>query len=117
MTDNDTIKALECCIESDCDNCPWHEQTACNEYMKQDALDLINRQKSEIERLNNHIQEGIELAKQIPEMIALAQAEAVKEFAERFEAYIPNIEGETTMECVKNAIKQTLKEMAGENND
>ena len=43
----------------------------------------IAEQKAEIERLQKHIQEGIDLAKQIPEMVALAQAEAIKEFAER----------------------------------
>ena len=47
LTDSEIVKALECCVESDCDNCPWDEQTACNEYMKQDVLDLINRLQAE----------------------------------------------------------------------
>lgn len=76
MTDNDIIKALECCIEGDCDNCPWDEQTACNEYMKQDALDLINRQKANVEGLTNAV-------KYLNEQLSSAKAEAVKEFAER----------------------------------
>jgi chromosome segregation ATPase len=61
---------------------------------------MIKEKDAEIERLLQKLQQP--------------QTEAIKEFAEKFEAYIPNIEGETTMECVKNAIKQTLKEMVGE---
>ena len=38
-----------------------------------------------------------------------------KEFAEKIEAYIPSIDGETTMKCVKRAIKQAKKEMVGDN--
>ena len=38
----------------------------------------------EIERLKNHIQEGIDLAKQIPEMLALAKAGVLKEAAKKF---------------------------------
>lgn len=44
--------------------------------------DIISKQSVENERLKNHIQEGIDLAKQIPEMLALAKAEAYKEFFE-----------------------------------
>ena len=51
MTDNEIIKGLECCCASECDECPYDEQTACVEYVKEGTLDLINRQKAEIERL------------------------------------------------------------------
>lgn len=52
MTDNDVIKALECCVNADCENCP--SKTICDsdtERLVVKVFDLINRQKAEIERL------------------------------------------------------------------
>lgn len=58
MTDNEIIKALECCTKgttSDvCDDCPLRTTDICTEEengVLKLALDLINRQKAEIERL------------------------------------------------------------------
>ena len=57
MTDNEIIKALECCSQEDkCPNCPYVRVGGCisedniNILLK-DVLNLINRQKAEIERL------------------------------------------------------------------
>ena len=50
-TDEQIVKALECCINADCLNCPqWSEEWysgMCNDFLKS-VLDLINRQKVEI---------------------------------------------------------------------
>ena len=59
MTDEQIIKALECCVNDDegvlgfCNNgCPLFGKNAnCPEVLRKNALDLINRQKAEIERL------------------------------------------------------------------
>lgn len=51
FTDNEIIKALECCCISECDECPYDEQTACVEIMKEGTLALINRQKAMIDGL------------------------------------------------------------------
>jgi len=85
MTDNEIIKALECRVKDKCPECPYFHGYPCDKCrnMQTDALDLINRLQAEIERLRNHIQEGIDLAKQIPEMIATAKAEAYKECIEK----------------------------------
>lgn len=68
------------------------------------AFDLINRQeeekenlKAEVERLANHIQEGIDLAKQIPEMLALAKAEAYKECIDKIKVELKDID---KIECL-----------------
>lgn len=68
---------------------------------------LITRQQAKIEKskANN---------KAIMQTIAGVRTEAVKEFAEKVLLYIPNIEGDTTIKCVEEAIKQTLKETVGE---
>ena len=54
MTDNEIIKALECCAERiSCDqHCPyWRNSKGCDYVKIKVILDLINRQKAEIERL------------------------------------------------------------------
>ncbi len=54
MTDNEIIKGLECCgAESDCENCPYfkNKHHTCGKSFNTDVLDLINRQKAEIEAL------------------------------------------------------------------
>lgn len=55
MTDNEIINALECCSHrgKGCDDCPVNYKTAefCFEDVMSDALDLINSQKAEIEKI------------------------------------------------------------------
>lgn len=56
MTDNEIIKALECCAnwESDksCEECPANTYGfGCANKRAKASLDLINRQQAEIERL------------------------------------------------------------------
>lgn len=58
MTDNEIIRALECCSDEElpfCSVCPYYLQDKDNDYcredMNKDALSLINRQKAEIETL------------------------------------------------------------------
>ena len=46
MTDNEIIKALECCINDNCDSCPDSIANSvgnCERNLRRDALDLINR--------------------------------------------------------------------------
>ena len=45
MTDNEIIKALECCSDSNCHECPIE---GCTDDIFRNALDLINRQKKKM---------------------------------------------------------------------
>ena len=61
MTDKEIIKALECCTTkgAKCSDCPAYkkvDRSDCKKYFR-GAIDLINRQKAEIERLNNELKE------------------------------------------------------------
>ena len=51
MTDNEIIKAIEGCIAVDvsCGNCPFDGYHDCDKRMREMFLDLINRQKAEVE--------------------------------------------------------------------
>ena len=52
LENNEIIKALECCKTGDCDNCPFYgRKEDCEVELPEEALNLINRQQEEIERL------------------------------------------------------------------
>lgn len=95
MTDNEIAKTLEYCISNifqNCLICPLHNDfypNLCHCERDKNALDLINRQKAEIERLKHHcfgIQNELEAYKDtFNTAIDEAKSEAIKEFAERLE--------------------------------
>lgn len=55
MTDNEIIKALECCVRNEyvqeCKKCPLKTRPQCEEVLFKGVIDLITLQKEEIERL------------------------------------------------------------------
>lgn len=112
MTDNEIIKALECCKEtvddidneSKCCSCSLIQDGWCTSTLAKNALSLINRQKEEISELQHRNSElEIELkAMRVADnfnkteidrlqrlgvsatrRMVTARAEAIKEFAER----------------------------------
>lgn len=61
MTDDKIIKALECCGIDRCDDCPcWTEELSCDHNLELLALDLIKRQKAEIESIKRNRKEFAE---------------------------------------------------------
>lgn len=97
MTDNEIIKALECCRNNEredeckyCLSCPMahcdldeDEELNCMEAVLKRAIDIINRQKAEIERLKNAPNVWKDIAHRETNYVAQAKSEAIKEFAER----------------------------------
>jgi hypothetical protein len=90
MTDDEIIKALECCMKTefitDCAKC---EMLAfdCKDTLIENALNLINRQKAEIERLNIEFQSMRSAANSYKIHLETAKSEAIKEFAERLKEH------------------------------
>ena len=85
FTEEDIIKALECCINEDCNNCPYTFGN-CGHNAMRNTLDLINRQKAEIERLtdsNNRLKEAVGQLLNNDNGVELIKSEAIKEFAEK----------------------------------
>ena len=119
MTDNEIIKALECCgniVDSTCKGCVYHEtyNASCVVRLMRDALYLINRQKAEIERLQK---EKAKIHKLIPKMIKEAKSEAVKEFAERLKKSDVNtrmLYSSVVYELGEDDIDNLVEEMAGD---
>ena len=93
MTDNEIIKALECCKTPKCSNCAVCPMrgigTDCLGEVISNTLDLINHQKAEIERLTAMVEAAEEHFTPLPfknafdEYIEKCKAEAIKEFSER----------------------------------
>jgi hypothetical protein len=108
MTDNEIIKALECCCGDDgCFGCPYTENHSCRLLRNpiKDALDLINRQKAEIDEYYE-IKESWKTDK--PHLIKVARAEAIKGFAARFKQEI------NLPLAVMKVFDNLVKEMVGE---
>ena len=122
LTDEQIINALECCKYNDnktCRYCCFRHDRYCREIMAGNALDLINRQKAEIERLvetNKGLLKDLQTYHDIRiEDIKTAKFEAIKEFEKKFEKKIKDVQftlGQTWE--IQNALKDTSKEMLGE---
>ena len=85
MTDNEIIKALECCTEDeDCAHCPSiKEMPYCSNDITMGALNLIKRQQADIERLKNEIQTTKDAYIMLQTKNEIIKSEAVKEFEDR----------------------------------
>ena len=119
MSDEKIIKILECCAYNDgCKGCKYSKQCDGAEHLI-NALDLINRQRAEIERLKEcpkcvyeYDGEVTEYCVQGPcpnfKTVEQIKAEAYKEFAERL------CEGKVSNDKTVIEAKVLLKEMFGE---
>lgn len=110
MTDEQIIKSLECCnrIGGSCNDCPLYcGVSSCIKNLTLNALDLINRQKAEIGRLQTRNDELNILNKTVAQ-------EAIKEFAERLKSKL-QWDCEFSNKLVfENDIDNLVKEMTEE---
>lgn len=95
MTDEQIIKALECCNSTErghCLNeCSYYNYSAnCTQNMIKDTLDLIKRQKAEIERLEKHAQTIVKM-KRCVDLKKQVEESAINRLAEKLKEYYPSI--------------------------
>ncbi len=57
MTDNEIIKALECCINNKCSNCPLRKMACSETVAMENALGLIKRQQAESDKFPKRLDE------------------------------------------------------------
>lgn len=96
MTDDEIIKALEHCTGdgeiSYCHKCKIYDIDNCEQILCQNALDLINRQQAEIERLQSMCQTLAECRDEAlragVKAVRNAKSKAIKEFADRLKVEI-----------------------------
>ena len=135
LTDKDVVEGLERCISTTtdkaCAGCPFNKQNLCDIdqwALERYALDLIKRQKSEIERLKSANDEKFRQWDMLAEKTKThyadlyneakdkLKAEAYKEFAERIRECC-NSNNELSADAwlsVTTDINCVLKEMVGE---
>ena len=121
MTDAEIIKALEYHKDESnkCRDCAYGKGKGCSLKLAEDTLDLINRQKAEIERLKGY-NKNLQIANTaLSNEILDIKAEAIKEFAERLKANNVRFccecgERINTTPLIGALIDNLVKEMAGE---
>lgn len=121
MTDEQIIKALECCFtlgfdESTCYECPFYTATAkCTEDLRDSVLNLIMRQKAEIEGLQeriSYLEESIDCSRKeynkLLQKLQQAKSEAIKEFAEKLKKrfYLSAGRGVVDVYHIDNLVKE-----------
>ena len=118
MTSEQIIKAMICCTNfpvCDRDNCPYGESTNCATMLGKDVVELINRQKAEIERLKKLLAEEEEKYNLCAKRF---YTEAIKEFAERLKNKILTTYKSTDGTCIyeinNSTIDNLVKEMVGD---
>ena len=123
LTDEEIIKALECHFNEEldkepfrCADCPLYNDTSpsCSETLRSYVLDLISRQKAEIEELKNYVNRCKSGEEYRVKCLLEKPNEAIKEFAERLKSYLLlNKKGSMSVVSFEN-IDNLLKEMVGE---
>lgn len=87
FTDNEIIKALECCNsykESLCFECPYHLcSPACLTRRNTDIIDLINRKNEKIEELEQKLRDEGEAILSINHQLLKTESETNKSFAQK----------------------------------
>ena len=117
FTDEEVIKALECHAKRNCGDCPMCGK-GCADKLIEVALDLITRQKAEIERLRNTVKTDFIT---VTEKLKLSQSEIGNIRAEALTEYVTELEkrliaGGLGIAFVRTQMHELLKEMTEENN-
>ena len=109
LTDEDVVKALECCSKSwDCNNCKRNKENnnrfICSENLLKDCLDLIHRLQAENEQLKDEKEEIrlFNLSIQNGEVDMRIESEMAKSFYN------------SIIQIFEQAVKDTAKEILDE---
>ncbi len=117
LTDAEIIKGLECCSEYRCiAECPKYYDTTdadiCRSHLIREALDLITRQKAEIEDLKKIKENSLEIISMGEKQILEIREKSLKEFAERLKSRAHEISCNVLLVVTKDDIDNLVKEMA-----
>ena len=125
MTDKEIIKALECCTTGKkCRECIMKDDGSCMSHIRKNALDLINRQQAEIERLTEEIRilqycnkVNISSSAELHDRLRTAKTEAIKEFwkkvrkhARIFSMFLSQAEENEFISYGDNLVKEMTEE-------
>jgi hypothetical protein len=122
MTDKEIKKALEICsitnMVLECKDCPYDTFNArnCTTKLCEDAIDLINRQQAEIERLQRLLEQE---EKSKNSLTKKCYKDGITEFAEKLKADINKtwyyeLENDTHNARALERVDELVKEMVGD---
>ena len=117
MTDNEIIKALECCQHktySHCKECVFVGSPSCTSHLAKNTLDLLNRKQEDIEWAEDRILTIIELKAEIERLER--SAKQWEDTARNLFISKENIKAETKAETVYKYMK-ILEAKLAQNND
>lgn len=129
LTDAEIMQILECCSVENCEECKrnWSyvSQWDCMRHIMRISLNLINREKAEVERLNKETKLTIDSIRKLAvELIESAKSEAIKDVLLTLEAeavssdkYIREYEDSKEQRAYNQALWKAcslVKEMEGE---
>lgn len=127
MTDNEIKKALEQCGVSNCLGCPCNTcDENCLDLLTPAALDLINRQQAEIERLKAMVDAELDTIHDLGddyervleeecELIQKTRMEAIEEFLDKFDKRC--LDGGIYPGFIRNLLEIVKDDMVGEQDD
>lgn len=108
MNDNDIIKALkQCAAGGSCRHCPLEDELGCRMKLLEFSLEIINRQKAEIEGYG-HLEVILNTAVDV--LAADIKSKEIKKFAERLEDDLGDV-FMVNHPCVSAIIDKLVKEM------
>lgn len=119
MTDEEIIKAYERCFtlgfdESTCYECPFYTATAkCTEDLRDSVLNLIMRQKAEINNLKAELSAMRSVANSLKMHMENEKKDAIREFARELKCGVPQETG--VIRC--KDVDTLVKEMTEGNNE
>lgn len=113
MTDNEIIKSMQCVIGNEmlCSECTYQKVLpfpSCRMMCAKNALDLIDRQKAENERLEKELMKCKLEKEMLYQNVEEIKSETIKKFAEELKNYF------SISECyldIINIIDNLVKEM------
>lgn len=116
-TDDDIITAYGYCLSLDCRNCPLDGVDNCMDKVEIGIPEIYNRQKAEIKRLidlineiGEHNEAWVKDNHDLRVELKTAKAEAIKEFADRLKGEFEGL-AVCTVNSVANKISNLVKEM------
>lgn len=115
MTDNEIIKVLECCMQTEniscCAKCSLRDKDYCYSEVSKNALDLINRQRAELEELKEDYIPKLEWGLKRANEIGMSQDAEIERIKTYLKYYLETNEEKGVVYIPKFAIDNLIKEM------
>lgn len=117
MTDDEIIKSFLCCDNGFCGDCSYQSEIMCATELKREVLDLLERQKKEINRLTKRNFDLSEKGEKVAISLKTVKRDVLKEFIARLEALTLTRYGLEQDFIFPEDIDRVLEEMGVEVND